>query len=332
MPWRRGAGYDVERLTDVLTVNDAYARVVLQELARRTGDPTQVRALGFCVSVRHARFMARVFNEAGIKATAVWADTPDAERRAALRDLKHGTVNVLFSVDLFNEGVDVPVVDTLLFLRPTDSPTLFLQQLGRGNLSWTELRQAAGLATATAGPADDHLLRACGRLLHIDDQRRIAAYREVFNLPPLTHFESLSPTTRTFVQMLVASLAGGAVSKNDRISAGLHLLQSHGRVRDEMLAVLDVLESRISHATLPLATHPGVPLEVHARYSRLEILAAFGLRETAKMPPWQTGVYWARSARADLLAFTLDKTSGGFSPTTRYRDYALGRDRAASSR
>ena len=441
VPWRRGAGYDVERLTDVLTVNDAYARVVLQELARRTGDPTHVRALGFCVSVRHARFMARVFNEAGIKATAVWADTPDAERRAALRDLKNGTVNVLFSVDLFNEGVDVPAVDTVLFLRPTDSPTLFLQQLGRGlrrhdgktvctvldfvgnhrrefsydrryrallggtrkaleqqiyrgfpflpagchmeldrvasrlvlenvrqavpatwaarvaelrnlaangshvslaaflaetgleleeiyraNRSWTELRQAAGLVTATAGPADDHLLRACGRLLHIDDQRRMAAYREVFNLPPSTHLESLSPTTRTFVQMLVASLAGGAVGKTARISEGLHLLQSHGRVRDEMLSVLDVLEGRVSHATLPLATHPGVPLEVHARYSRLEILAAFGVRETAKMPPWQTGVYWARSARADLLAFTLDKTSGGFSPTTRYRDYALSRD------
>ena len=154
----------------------------------------------------------------------------------------------------------------------------------------------------------------------------MAAYREVFNLPPSTHLESLSPTTRTFVQMLVASLAGGAVGKTARISEGLHLLQSHGRVRDEMLSVLDVLEGRVSHATLQLATHPGVPLEVHARYSRLEILAAFGVRETAKMPPWQTGVYWARSARADLLAFTLDKTSGGFSPTTRYRDYALSRD------
>ena len=441
VPWRRGAGYDVERLTDVLTVNDAYARVVLQELARRTGDPTQVRALGFCVSVRHARFMARVFNEAGIKATAVWADTPDAERRAALRDLKNGTVNVLFSVDLFNEGVDVPAVDTVLFLRPTDTPTLFLQQLGRGlrrhdgktvctvldfvghhrrefrydrryrallggtrkhleqqisagfpflpagchmeldrvasrivldnvrqavpatwaarvaelrnlaangshvslaaflaetglelediyrgNRSWTELRQAAGLATATAGPADDHLLRACGRLLHIDDRRRIAAYREVFNLPPSTDLGSLSPTTRRFVQMLVASLAGGAVSRTASLADGLDILQAHGRIRDEMLSVLDVLETRITRATLPLTTHPDVPLEVHARYSRLEILAAFGVRETAKMPPWQTGVYWARSARADLLAFTLDKTSGGFSPTTRYRDYALGRD------
>jgi hypothetical protein len=60
--------------------------------------------------------------------------------------------------------------------------------------------------------------------------------------------------------------------------------------------------------------------------SRLEILAACGLRDGVKMPPWQTGVYWAKPADADLLAFTLDKTSGGFSPTTRYRDYAVSRD------
>lgn len=109
-----------------------YARVVLQELDRRTGDPSQIRGLGFCVSINHARFMARIFNEAGVKATAVWADTPDAEGAAALQDLKQRRTNVVFSVDLFNEGVDVPAVDTVLFLRPTDSASLFLQQLGRG--------------------------------------------------------------------------------------------------------------------------------------------------------------------------------------------------------
>ena len=76
--------------------------------------------------------MARVFSEAGIPSTAIWSDTPDDERRRALRDLAERRVNVVFSVDLFNEGVDVPAVDTLLMLRPTDSPTLFLQQLGRG--------------------------------------------------------------------------------------------------------------------------------------------------------------------------------------------------------
>ena len=66
---------------------------------------------------------------------------------------------------------------------------------------------------------------------------------------------------------------------------------------------------------------------VHARYSRIEILAAFGLGEHAKVAPWQTGVYWAKDARADLFAFTLDKTTGQFPPTTRYRDYAISRDR-----
>ena len=132
IPWRRGRGYDTEALTNLLTGNDASARHVVKELDRRVDDLARMRALGFCVSVEHARFMARVFNEAGIRSQAVWADTPSAERQHALEDLAARRINVLFSVDLFNEGVDVPVVDTLLLLRPTDSPTLFLQQLGRG--------------------------------------------------------------------------------------------------------------------------------------------------------------------------------------------------------
>ena len=441
VPWRRGAGYDVERLTEVLTINDAYARVVLKELDRRTGDPSMIRALGFCVSVTHARYMARVFNEAGVKATAVWADTPETERAGALQDLKHGRINVVFSVDLFNEGVDVPAVDTVLFLRPTDSPTLFLQQLGRGlrrlegktvctvldfvgqhrkefrydrrfcallggtrkdlerqinegfpflpagchmeldrvaskivlenvrqavpsrwlarvaelrsmaaggadvtlrqflsetgleleeiygtNRSWTELRHAAGLTTAAEGPIDEKLLRGCGRLLHVDDRLRFAACRRFLSPPDRISVDSLPAAERRLLQMLVASIADKAVTKTTSLAEGLALLNSHPRVRDEILAIVDVLEDRVIHFTVPLATHPDVPLEVHARYSRLEILAAFGVRDGAKMPPWQTGVYWAKAAKADLLAFTLDKTSGGFSPTTRYRDYALSRE------
>ena len=66
-----------------------------------------------------------------------------------------------------------------------------------------------------------------------------------------------------------------------------------------------------------------MPLAIHARYTRVEILAGFGVGEGAKVSPWQTGIYWAPNARADLLAFTLDKTSREFSPTTRYRDYAI---------
>ena len=84
--------------------------------------------------------------------------------------------------------------------------------------------------------------------------------------------------------------------------------------------------SGVSHVQHGLSTHPDVPLAVHARYSRLEILAAFGIGDGAKVAPWQTGVYWARDVKADLFAFTLDKTSGQFSPTTRYRDYAISRE------
>ena len=74
-----------------------------------------------------------------------------------------------------------------------------------------------------------------------------------------------------------------------------------------------------------LATHPDVPLQVHGRYSRIEILAGFGIGTGAKIAAWQSGVYEAKDANAELLAFTLDKSSGSFSPTTRYRDYAISR-------
>ena len=132
IPWRRGRGYDVAGLTNLYTSSDAWARGVVQEVGERAEDLATMRALGFCVSVEHARFMARVFAEAGIPSVAIWGDTPEAERTAALSELAAGRVKVVFSVDLFNEGVDVPLVDTLLLLRPTDSPMLFLQQLGRG--------------------------------------------------------------------------------------------------------------------------------------------------------------------------------------------------------
>ncbi|WP_432491405.1 DUF3427 domain-containing protein [Kineococcus gypseus] len=143
LTWRRG-GYDVDGLTDLYTGDDARVRIVLRELRRRVGDVASMRAIGFCVSVEHARYMARAFREAGIDALAVSGDSAPEERAAALRRLKDGDVRILFAVDLYNEGVDVPQVDTVLFLRPTESATVFLQQLGRG------LRTAPGKAVLTA--------------------------------------------------------------------------------------------------------------------------------------------------------------------------------------
>lgn len=129
--WRRGR-YDEGELSNVYTGNMRRAEIVLTQLRDKVLEPGDMRALGFCVSVAHAEFMARIFREAGIPATAVIGTTPRAQRESALDDLRERRVNALFTVDLFNEGLDLANVDTVLFLRPTESATVFLQQLGRG--------------------------------------------------------------------------------------------------------------------------------------------------------------------------------------------------------
>ena len=129
--WRRGR-YDDAELGNLYTGNRSRAAIVLRQVRDKITNPTEMRALGFCVSVSHAEFMAETFREAGIPALAVSGATPDHERAAALAALREREVNALFAADLFNEGLDLPDVDTVLMLRPTESATLFLQQLGRG--------------------------------------------------------------------------------------------------------------------------------------------------------------------------------------------------------
>lgn len=131
-----GGEYDVRELERLYTAEAALAsqraRVIGDALLRYTADIRDVKALGFCVSKKHAHFMADYFNQHGIPALALDADTPAAERNAARVRLAEGELRILFVVDLFNEGVDIPSVNTVLFLRPTNSMTVFLQQLGRG--------------------------------------------------------------------------------------------------------------------------------------------------------------------------------------------------------
>lgn len=128
----KGNSYDHQALNSLYTGNVERAEVVYQEVEDKVADSQNMRALGFCVSIDHAKFMANYFCARNIKALALSSKTPDPERKEALAALKAGEVQVLFSVDLFNEGLDVPDVDTLLFLRPTESVTVFLQQFGRG--------------------------------------------------------------------------------------------------------------------------------------------------------------------------------------------------------
>ncbi len=133
--WTRG-GYDINELTRIYTLDSAIAwrRVqrIIDALYRHTNAIEDVIGLGFCVSIEHARFMAKAFNEAGIPSLALTASSSREERDTAQHRLVSGELRILFVVDLFNEGVDIPEINTVLFLRPTESLTVFLQQLGRG--------------------------------------------------------------------------------------------------------------------------------------------------------------------------------------------------------
>ncbi|WP_083812738.1 DEAD/DEAH box helicase [Arthrobacter sp. FB24] len=142
LEWKRG-NYDTTQLNNLYTGNDARAAKVIRELRDKVTSTDQMRAIGFCVSVQHAHYMAEVFNRAGIASVAVDGSTDDADRAAALERLRRREINCIFAVDLYNEGLDLPQVDTILLLRPTQSATIFLQQLGRG------LRRAEGKAVLT---------------------------------------------------------------------------------------------------------------------------------------------------------------------------------------
>ena len=138
----RGVGfqrgrYVASELEGVLTGDHVRARRILESVAEWVLDPSRMRALGFCVGIHHARFMADQFNAAGLPSVALDADTDAMTRVDAVRRLRRGELRAIFTVDIFNEGIDMPEVDTILLLRPTESATVFLQQLGRG-LRWAE--------------------------------------------------------------------------------------------------------------------------------------------------------------------------------------------------
>ncbi|QYH20428.1 DUF3427 domain-containing protein [Corynebacterium aquatimens] len=130
---RTSKAYNVADLSEFyIKLGDSRVRLVLNELRKRQFDLDEVKALGFCVSIDHAEYMANRFSAFGVPSAAITSRTDWSVREKAITDLRHGTLKALFTVDLFNEGVDIPEVNTLLMLRPTESPIVFLQQLGRG--------------------------------------------------------------------------------------------------------------------------------------------------------------------------------------------------------
>lgn len=133
--WRSG-GYEKKSLSALYAtpgrIAEERADHIIRSILKYVSDIALVKGLGFCVTVEHARFMSRFFNARNIPSIALTGDSPDDERKNAKRALVSGSVRFIFVVDIYNEGVDIPEVNTVLFLRPTESLTIFLQQLGRG--------------------------------------------------------------------------------------------------------------------------------------------------------------------------------------------------------
>lgn len=427
--WKRGQGYDAAALTARYTVHDGRVRLIAQALRDKVTDVRRMRAIGFCVSIDHAEFMTRRFVElTGIPAMAVTSRTPPDQRRAALAMLRDRRVNVLFAVDLFNEGIDLPEIDTVLFLRPTESATVFLQQLGRGlrladdkpcltvldfigqqhaefrfdlrlraitgvtrralaqqiergfptlppgcvisldrvssdivlrNVQaalrvnwaglvselrrigactladflaetgvglddiyrrrrggWTGLKRQAQLDDRAVGPDDATLAGAFGRLLHVDDPDRLAAYAALVGadtgIPTDARHQRLA--------LMLHFALWGANSPASEQAGHLDRARADAARAEELIELLTLLGRERRRLVHPLDHAGTVPLHVHARYSRDEALAAFGVSNPGTV---RQGVKWVEDERADVFFVTLRKTERHYSPTTMYQDRAL---------
>lgn len=444
LQWQRG-GYALGDLDRVFTGDDARVRKLLEAIRRVVANPRDMRALGFCVSVEHARYMASRFTVAGLPAEAVDGTTPPLEREATLRRLRDHELCCVFSVEVLGEGVDVPDVDTILLLRPTDSATVFTQQLGRGlrraegkshvtvidligqqhrsfrfdrrleglldrrrgsiaeqvergfpflpsgchvNLdrvahetvlaslrdvarlrrrdvmvsdlralgdvdmrtfleqtgrdvddiyraagrSWTTLRREAGLSTEAASGGVDadserQVLGALRRMLHVDDRARVSAYLEVLATVRAPEAESLDVSRRRMLAMLLLTVFGRRHDRPFRtLDDALEYFWRFGSARRELLELFPLLDARASVVTRPSNLDPAVPLQLHARYTRDELLAGYGAAAPEKPPTLREGVIWIAEANTDLFFITLRKTERSYSPTTMYRDHAVSRD------
>lgn len=136
LKWVRGQ-YDTAELENVLAIDEYQAKKraahVFNMVMKYVTDINDVKGLGFCASIKHAEFMNDYFNkECGIPSKCLTGNTSDEVRNSVKEELISGKIKFIFVVDLYNEGVDIPEVNTVLFLRPTESLTIFLQQLGRG--------------------------------------------------------------------------------------------------------------------------------------------------------------------------------------------------------
>lgn len=434
--WNKGR-YLPSELSKLYTQNDKRVGEIIKNLHKYLKSVDDVRALCFCVTQEHAQYMAEKFSLAGLKADYLVANRNEV--REDLRSkLRSKTINYLFVVDIFNEGVDIPEIDTVLFLRPTESLTVFLQQLGRGLrladdkdcltvLDFVgnsrpeydfegKFRALVGKTNTSMGKEveDDfpHLPLGCSIILEkkakqyiLDNIRKATTLNRNQLLNKIRNFKHqtdlaltlknfstfnhialeqiykrgswrrlcveagviadfsteneaeiskaiqlkwLSCASNSYFQFILSLAKRGfqvdltQLSENQQAmclmlhydvwgnAGGFHSLeesiQAIGRnavMVQEIAEVMPLLIDRIGFIERPIDLPYEQPLMLHARYTREQILAAFGLSTFDKKSSNREGVAENKELNTEILFIDLIKSEEDFSPTTLYQDYAI---------
>ena len=435
--WQNGR-YLPGELSNIYTGNDLRVKDIIDACNNYLKDFTDVRAIGYCVTKEHAKYMAEKFTLTGLKADYLISGERNDDRDAIRKRFQNKEINYLFVVDIFNEGIDIPDIDTVLFLRPTESLTVFLQQLGRGLrlaegkecLSvldfvgnsrpeydfQTKFRALIGKTnTSTKEEIEKdfpHLPSGCAIILEKKAKEIILdniLNATNFNLPNLKNkilnfgyqttlplnlknfteffhlsirdlykrtswsrllsevkeigdistafekkihraiekkwincnslsyltfilnsarnnfrfdFTKLSDNEKLMLMMLYYDLSLYELNCSDLQSAFEEISQCQ-KLNEEIAEALEIIMNEISHIEYEISLPYSMPLKVHSRYTREQILTAFEENRFEKKSGSIEGVLNIKDKKTELLFVTLEKTEKDYSPTTMYNDYAV---------
>lgn len=434
--WRNGR-YLPSELTKIYTQNDNRVRHILTNLSKYLNDINDVSALCFCVTQEHAEYMAEKFSLAGLKADYL-VSSRNSLREELREKFRKKEINYLFVVDIFNEGVDIPGIDTVLFLRPTESLTVFLQQLGRG-LRLSEgkdcltvldfvgnsrseydfegkFRALIGKTTTSVQKEieDDfpHLPLSCSIVLekkakefilqNIKNATSISKSQIISKIQNYQHQTNLPLNLKNFSNFYnialpliykrgcwkrLCNLAGkleqfeeinegeiyrainkkwmschsisyfnfirNLANKDFKVSLiklseeekqmclmlyydvwqksglfssleeGINAIGKNINLNQEIVEVMDILINKIDYLESDIQLPYEQPLKIHSRYTREQILTAFGFNTFELKSNIREGVAVSKDKKTELLFITLNKSEKDFSPSTLYEDFAL---------
>lgn len=434
--WRAGR-YLPSELSSIYTKNDKRVSEIISNLDKYLNDINDVMALGFCITQEHAQYMAEKFVLAGLKADYLVSNR-NGLRGELKKRLLEKEINYLFVVDIFNEGIDIPEIDTVLFLRPTESLTVFLQQLGRGlrlvegkdcltvldfvsnsRPEYDYERKFRALIGKTNTPTQKevednfpHLPLGCSIVLEkraksiiLENIRNATLFNKNQLINKIRNYSNDTPNAlslknfsefyqiplqliykkgnwkRLCVQAnqtkdypsinekeihstiknkwlscssssyfkFILSLAKNNFDVNiellnkeeKKMSLMLHYdvwqngddfkslqesIVTIGRnkvLNEEIVELMELLIDKINFIEKEIQLPYSQPLKIHSRYTREQILTAFGFSSFEKKSNNREGVAFSSKKNTELLFITLNKSEKNFSPTTLYNDFAI---------